>query len=69
MAIKVSKETVHGTAKCFADTGSAVSKAQSGRPKVTKQPEDQYIKLSSLRDRKATSPEIQGLKYQNFAGE
>lgn len=43
---------MHGSLQRFAETGSVVSKARSGRPKVTTPSEDQYIKLSSLRDRK-----------------
>ena len=57
--LKVSKGAMHGILKCFAETGSVVSKARSG--KVTTPIEDQYIKLSSLRDRKATSSQIQNL--------
>lgn len=53
--LKVSKGAEHGTLKRFAETGSVVSEARSVRPKVTTQLEDQYIKLSSLRDRKAAS--------------
>uniref|UniRef100_A0A3B4XSX8 Transposase Tc1-like domain-containing protein n=1 Tax=Seriola lalandi dorsalis TaxID=1841481 RepID=A0A3B4XSX8_SERLL len=56
--LKVSKGAVHGTLKRFGETGSVVSKARSGRPKVTTPSEDQYIKLSSLRDGKATSTRI-----------
>uniref|UniRef100_A0A3B4XIU1 Paired domain-containing protein n=1 Tax=Seriola lalandi dorsalis TaxID=1841481 RepID=A0A3B4XIU1_SERLL len=59
--LKVSKGAVHGTLKRFAESGSVVSKARSGRPKVTTPSEDQYIKLSSLTDRKATSSQIQNL--------
>uniref|UniRef100_A0A3B4V6T2 Transposase Tc1-like domain-containing protein n=1 Tax=Seriola dumerili TaxID=41447 RepID=A0A3B4V6T2_SERDU len=59
--LSVSRGTVHGTLKRSAETGSLVSKARSGRPKVTTPSEDQYIKLSSLRDRKATLSQIQKL--------
>ena len=59
--LKVSKGAVHGTLKRFAETGSVVSKARSGRPKVTTTSEDQNIKLSSLRDRKVTSSQIQNV--------
>ena len=59
--LHVSKGAVHGTLKRAAETGSVASKARSGRPKVTTPSEDEYIKLSSLRDRKATSAQIQDL--------
>ncbi|KAM7407138.1 hypothetical protein PAMA_003055 [Pampus argenteus] len=59
--LKVSKGAVHGTLKRAAETGSVVSKARSGRPKVTTPAEDQYIQLSSLRDRRVTSSQIQYL--------
>lgn len=36
----------------FAETGSAVSKAQPGGAEVTKLSEDQYFKLCSLRGKK-----------------
>ena len=59
--LQVSKGAVHGTLKRAAETGSVASKARSGRPKVTTPLEDEYIKLSSLRDRKITSSQIQDL--------
>ena len=40
---------------------SVASKARSGRSKLTTLSEEKYIKLSFLRDRKATSTQIQNL--------
>ena len=53
--LKVSKGAWHGVLKHLAETGSIATKARTGRPKVTTLSEDQYIKLSSLRDRKTIS--------------
>lgn len=47
--------TVHNALKHFEKTTSVVCKARSRRSKVTTLLEDQYIRLCSLRDRKATS--------------
>lgn len=47
--LKVTNGAVDVTSKCFTETGSVVSKAQSGIFKVTTPSEDQYIKLSSVR--------------------
>lgn len=43
--LKVSQRPVHVTLKHIADTVSVVSKARSGKPKVTTPSENQYIKL------------------------
>lgn len=48
-----------------AETGSVVSKVPSGRPKVTKASEDQYIELSCLRLGKATLSQKQNLRMSS----
>ena len=57
--LNVSKGAEHGTLKHFAETGSVISKTQSVRTKVSTPSEVQYFKLSSLRDRKVISSQIQ----------
>lgn len=52
-----------GSLKHFVESGSVVSKAQSGKQKVTALSEDQYIKLRSLRDRKTTL--VQNLLFED----
>ena len=59
--LNVSKGAEHGTLKHFAETGSVISKTRSGRTKVSTPSEVQYFKLSSLRDRKVISSQIQNL--------
>ena len=54
-------ELLYLYSKMLCRTESVVSKACSGRPKVTTPSEDQYIKISPLRDRKATLSQIQNL--------
>lgn len=57
--LKVSKGAVHGALKCFKESVGSPVKALSDTPKATTSSEDQYIMLTSLRDRKTTSSQIQ----------
>ena len=57
--LKVSKGAVQRTLQRFSETKSFSSKARSGRPKATTPSEDQYIKLTCLRDRTASASKIQ----------
>ena len=57
--IGVSKGAVQRTLERFRKTGSYASRPKSGRPRCTTKQEDQFIKLTSLRNRKATAGDIQ----------
>ena len=55
----VSKGAAQRTLERFRKTGSYSSRPKSGRPRSTTKQEDQFIKLTSLRNRKATAGDIQ----------
>ena len=55
----VSKGAVQRTSERFRKTGSYSSRPTSGRPRSITKQEDQFIKLTSLRNRKATAGDIQ----------
>ena len=55
----ISKGAVQRTAERFPETESYSSRSRSGRPRATTSAEDQYIRITSLRDRMATAGEIQ----------
>ena len=57
--IGVSKGAVQRTLERFRKTGSYSSRPKSGRPRSTTKQEDQFIKLMSLRNRRATAGDIQ----------
>ena len=57
--IGVSKGAVQRTLERFRKTGSYSSRPKSGRPRSTTKQEDQFIKLTSLRNRRATAGDIQ----------
>ena len=55
----VSKGAEQQTLERFRKTGSYSSRPTSGRPRGTTKQEDQFIKLTLLRNRKATAGDIQ----------
>ena len=57
--IKVSKGAVQQTLQRFQETGKYSTKPRSGRPRVTMLKEDQYMKTTSLHNRRATAGNIQ----------
>ena len=57
--IMVSKGAVQRTLQRFRETGRYSTTPRSGRPRVTTSNEDQYIKITSLRNRSATAGQIQ----------
>ena len=56
----VSQATVSNLWRRFRDTGDVQDRARSGRPRVTTQQDDQYIRQSFLRNRRLTATEMQG---------
>ena len=59
--IKVSKGAVQQTLQRFQETGKYSTKLRSGRPRVTTLKEDQYMKTTSLHNRRATAGNIQSV--------
>ena len=59
--IMVSKGAVQRTVQRFRETGRYSTTPRSGRPRVTISNEDQYIKITSLRNRSATAGQIQSI--------
>lgn len=56
--LKVSKNAVHRALERYRATSSNLSKSRSGRPKVTSSTDDQFIVLSSKRNKRKTPEEI-----------
>ena len=59
--IMVSKGAVQRTLQRFQETGRYSTIPRSGRPRVTTSNKDQYIKITSLRNRSATAGHIQSV--------
>ena len=56
--IFLSRSTVYHTLRRYKDTGSHEDRARSGRPKVSTERDDRLLVRASLRDRRATVPEL-----------
>nr|XP_054769264.1 uncharacterized protein LOC129276894 [Lytechinus pictus] len=56
--LKISIHAVHYSLKRKEATGSNGNRRRSGRPKTTSPAEDKYIRVSSLRNRCLTCPQI-----------
>lgn len=56
--MKVSEYCVRATIKRMAQTGQLRDRKRSGRPRITTEREDHFIRLTSLRNRRLTAPEI-----------
>ena len=56
--IKISYNAVYYSLHRTAQTGSNQNKKRSGRPRCATEQEDKYIRVSSLRNRRLTSPQL-----------
>lgn len=56
--LKVSKTCVHHTIVRYKETGSHQGRPRSGRPRATTSSEDNFIVVTSKRNRRLTAPEI-----------
>ncbi len=56
--LNVSSSAVAKTIKCYDETGSHGVHPRKGRPRVTSATEDKFIRVTSLRNRKLTAPQI-----------
>lgn len=57
--LQISVTGVAKTVKRYEQTGTHDDQKRSGRPKVTSESEDKFIRVISLRNRRMTAPEIQ----------
>jgi transposase len=55
---KILYNTVYYSLHRTAQTGSNQNRKRSGRPQSTTEQEDKYIRVSSLRNRRLTSPQL-----------
>ena len=58
MKLKISYNAVYYSLHRTAQTGSNLNRKRSGRPRCTTEQEDKYIRVSSLRNRCLTSPQL-----------
>ncbi|XP_056143244.1 uncharacterized protein LOC130118936, partial [Lampris incognitus] len=56
--LKISYTGVYYSLQRTAQTGSNQSRKRSGRPRCTTEQEDKYIRVSSLRNRRLTGPQL-----------
>ena len=56
--LKISYNAVYYSLHRTAQTGSNQNRKRSGRPRCTTEQEDKYIRVSSLRNRRLTSPQL-----------
>jgi transposase len=56
--LKISYNTVYYSLHRTEQTGSKQNRKRSGRPQCTTEQEDKYIRVSSLRNRRLTSPQL-----------
>ena len=56
--LKISYKAVSYSLHRKAQTGSNQNRKRSGRPRCTTEQEDKYIRVSSLRNRRLTSPQL-----------
>lgn len=56
--LKLSKTCVHSTITRYRETGSFQDRPRSGRPRATTSSEDNFIVVTSKRNRRLTAPEI-----------
>ena len=56
--LKISYNTVYYSPHRTAQTGSNQNRKRSGMPRCTTEQEDKYIRVSSLRNRRLTSPQL-----------
>ena len=56
--LKISNNAVYYSIHRTAQTGSNQNRKRSGRPWCTTEQEDKYIRVSSLRNRRLTSPQL-----------
>lgn len=56
--LKISYNSVYYSLQRTAQTGSNQSRKRSGRPRCTTEQEDKYIRVSSLRNRRLTGPQL-----------
>ena len=56
--LKISYNGVYYSLQRTAQTGSNQSRKRSGRPRCTTEQEDKYIRVSSLRKRRLTGPQL-----------
>ena len=56
--LKISYNGVYYSLQRTAQTGSNQSRKRSGRPRCTTEQEDKYIRVSSLRNRRLTGPQL-----------
>ena len=57
--LQLSVTTVAKTVKRFEQTGTLEDRKRSGRPRVTSKSDNKFIRVTSLRNRRLTAPEIQ----------
>ena len=57
--LQLSVTAVAKTVKRFEQTGTHEDRKRSGRPRVTSKSENKFIRVTSLRNRRLTAPEIQ----------
>ena len=58
MKLKISYSSVYYSLHRTAQTGSTQNGKKSGRPRCTTEQEDKYIRVSSLTNRRLTSPQL-----------
>lgn len=56
--MNVSPSAVTKTIKCYDETGSHEDHPREGRPRATSAAEDKFIRITSLRNRRLTAPQI-----------
>jgi transposase len=56
--LKISYNAVYYSLHSTAQTGSNQNRKRNGRPQCTTEQEDKYIRVSTLRNRRLTSPQL-----------
>ena len=62
--LEVSSSAVAKTIKRYDETGSHEDRHMKGRPRVTSAAEDKFIRVTKLRNRQLTAPQIAPPRFQ-----